>query len=291
MAICDRAVWIATLVVTALIAPQLVAEEKFSPPQTARREASFDLNWKFFKEDKSKAEGAEAATFDDSAWQIISMPHTYNDVDSFRVLISHGGGDRGTWKGTAWYRKHFKLPTDDKGKRVLIEFEGMRQAGEIFLNGKTVGLSENGITPYGVDITDGVKFGDDENVLAVHIDNRGDYAERATGARFEWNVNDFNPSYGGINRHVWLHVTGSIFQTLPIYDGLKTTGVYIYPTNFSTANHTADITVESQVHNASADRASVDLSAVIVDHDGNICAKMSADTLDMVAGEKSTIEA
>ena len=291
MGICIRAARIATSVVPLLIAAQLVAGEKFSPPETARREFNFDLGWKFFKEDKSKADGAEAAAFDDSAWQIVSTPHTYNDVDSFRTLISHGGGDRGTWKGTAWYRKHFKLPASDKGKRVLLEFEGMRQAGEIFLNGKAVGLSENGITPYGVDITDGVKFSDDENVLAVHVDNRGDYAERATGARFEWNVNDFNPSYGGINRHVRLHLAGPIYQTLPIYDGLKTTGVYIYPTNFSISDRTADISVESQVHNASADRASVDLSAVIVDRDGNVGAKIAADTLDMVAGEKSIVEA
>ena len=89
--------------------------------------------------------------------------------------------------------------------KVFLEFEGMRQAGEIFLNGKSMGLSENGITAYGVDITGVVKFGGAENVLAVHVDNRTNYAERATGTRFEWNANDFNPDHGGINRHVRLH--------------------------------------------------------------------------------------
>jgi hypothetical protein len=33
-----------------------------------------------------------------------------NDVDSFRKIISHSGGDLGTYKGLSWYRKHFKLP-------------------------------------------------------------------------------------------------------------------------------------------------------------------------------------
>ena len=61
---------------------------------------------------------------------------------------------------------------------MLLVFDGMRQAGEIFLNGKAVGLSENGITAYGVDLTDNVLFGGKENVLAVHLDNRTDYAER-----------------------------------------------------------------------------------------------------------------
>src|ERR1019366_8996753 len=135
--------------------------------------------------------------------------------------------------------KHFKLA--HTAKKVFLEFEGMRQAGEIFLNGKPVGLSENGVTAYGVDITDGVLFGGQDNVLAVHVDNRGDYVERATGTRFQWNVNDFNPNYGGLNRHVRLHVAGSIFQTLPLYDGLKTTGVYIYPKNISVPRRSADI--------------------------------------------------
>ena len=53
--------------------------------------------------------GAEAPGFDDSAWTTVSTPHTFNDVDSFRQIISHSGGDRGTYKGLAWYRKHFKL--------------------------------------------------------------------------------------------------------------------------------------------------------------------------------------
>jgi hypothetical protein len=46
------------------------------------------------------------------------------------------------------------------------------KAGDIFLNGKPVGLYENGVTAYGVDITDAVRFGPEENVLAVKVDTR-----------------------------------------------------------------------------------------------------------------------
>jgi beta-galactosidase/beta-glucuronidase len=76
----------------------------------------------------------------------------------------HSGGDVGTYKGLAWYRKHFKLPADLSGRKVFLEFEGMRQAGDIFLNGKQIGLYENGITAYGMDISGAVQFGDQENV-------------------------------------------------------------------------------------------------------------------------------
>ena len=272
-----------------LVAGGARGQEKFTPPSSPRREYNFDPGWRFFKESKEKADGAEAVDFDDSGWETVSTPHTFNDVDSFRTLISHGRGDRGAWQGTAWYRKHFKLP--DAAAKVFLEFEGMRQAGEIFLNGKSVGLSENGVTAYGVDLTDQIKFGGADNVLAVHVDNRGDYAERAAGARFEWNVNDFNPNYGGINRHVRLHVTGPVYQTLPLYDGLKTTGVYVYPTNISVRGRTTDVTVESQVHNAASDGAGVSLSAVVVDKGGMVRARFQADAVDLTAGATTVLKA
>jgi beta-galactosidase len=278
----------AIVVACGLTVADVHGQEKFTPPASPRRAYDFDAGWRFFKENEGKAIGAEATAFDDSKWETVSTPHTYNDVDSFRTIISHGGGDRGAWKGTAWYRKRFQLP--DTAKKVFLEFEGMRQAGQIFLNGKAVGLSENGVTAYGVDITDAVKFGGEDNVLAVHVDNRGDYAEHATGARFEWNVNDFNPNHGGINRHVRLHLTGDIYQTLPLYDGLKTTGVYVYPTNIAVRERTADIAVESQAHNASLEPAKVSLSAMIVDRDGLVRAKLAGDALNIAAGQKTMLK-
>ena len=212
--------------------------------------------------------GFEAVDFDDSAWQSVSTPHSFNETDTFRTIISHSGGDRGGYKGLAFYRKHFQLPEGTRQGKIFLEFEGMRQAGQIFVNGKQVGLSENGVTAYGVDITNELHFGDHENVVAVRVNNRTNYAEKATGVPFEWNTNDFNPEHGGLNRRVWLYVTGKIYQTLPIYDGLKTLGVYIYPTRFSLDERVADVTVESQVHNASTDNAKVVLTTVIVDQAG-----------------------
>lgn len=262
--------------------------QTYNPPSSPREKLDFNLDWRFLRED---AVGAETLQFDDAQWATVSTPHTFNDVDSFRTIISHSGGDRGTYKGLSWYRKHFKLPASLAGSRIFLEFEGMRQAGDIFLNGKSVGLDENGITAYGVDISDAVKFGAQENVLAVKVDNRTNYPERATGTTFQWNANDFNPDFGGIHRHVWLHVTGKIYQTLPLYYGLETTGVYVYSGNFDIAKKLADVTVESQVKNASGDRATVELSAVVVDASGRLIAQLEGNSVDMVEGEKTVITA
>src|SRR5439155_12445425 len=107
---------------------------------------------------------------------------------------------------------------------------------------------------------------------------------------FQWNANATNPNYGGLNRRVWLHVTSKIYQTLPLYDGLQTLGTYIYPTKISVTDRAADITVESQVHNASDDQATIALETFVVDREGLIRAHFSAEPLDMVGGEKSVIE-
>ncbi|MGA2198150.1 MAG: sugar-binding domain-containing protein, partial [Bryobacteraceae bacterium] len=277
-----------TLIICAFSSGASAQTASYAPPVSPRAKLNFDLNWKFIRED---VPGAEAAGFDDSAWSTISTPHTFNDVDSFRQIISHSGGDRGTYKGLAWYRKHFKLPAKLAGDKIFLEFEGMRQAGDIFLNGKQIGLYENGVTAYGLDISGAVHFGNEENVLAVKLDNRTDYAERSTGTTFQWNANDFNPDHGGINRHVWLHVTGKIYQTLPLYYGLETTGVYVHAANFNISAKSADVTVESEVRNASGDRATVELSAVIVDSGGQVRARFAGSSVDMVDGEKTILTA
>ena len=283
-------------------APAASPAAAYVPPQSPRTTLNFNLDWRFIRED---IPGAEAPAFDDAAWSSVATPHSFNDVDSFRKLISHGGGDTGTYKGLAWYRKHFRLPAALANHRVFLEFEGMRQAGDIFLNGKQVGLYENGVTAYGIDITDALAPAGKENVLAVKVDNSGRYRERAFCAAnpknadgtpcvptgYEWNANDFNPNHGGINRSVWLHVTGPIHQTLPLYYGLESQGVYIHAGNFNIAKKTADVTVDAEVHNTSGDRATVGLSAVVVDHNGHVRAQFEGDPVDMVDGEKSVLSA
>jgi beta-galactosidase len=263
------------------------AANGYAPPASPRQKLNFNIGWKFLRDDVA---GAEAVGFDDAQWTEVSTPHTWNDVDSFRSIISHGGGDRGTFKGIGWYRKHFKVPAEMAAGMVLLEFEGMRQAGEIYLNGKQIGLYENGVTAYGLDISKAVLFGK-ENVLAVKVDNSTRYQEKATSTTFEWNANDFNPSFGGINRHVWLHATGKIFQTLPLYYGLETEGVYIHADNFNFGGKTTDVTVDAQVKNGSGDRATAGLSVVIVDHAGQVAAQFEAEPVDMVDGEKTVMTA
>jgi beta-galactosidase len=265
-----------------------VAQNSFSPPPSPHADINFNPGWKFIRADVTNA---EQVLFDDLKWADVSAPHTYNDTDSYTDFISHSGGDRRAWAGITWYRKHFKLPAGAKDGKVFLEFEGLKQAGRFWVNGKFAGKYENGVTPLGLDLTRLVNFGDAENVIAVKVDNSNDYKEEATGVGFEWMGRAFNPNYGGLNHDIWLHLAGKVYQTLPLYENLKTTGVYIYPSNFDINKKTCDVNLESQVRNESGDQQSITLSAVVVDADGKVCAKFSSDASDLVSGQTEVFSA
>lgn len=262
----------------------------FTPPASPRAVYNFNPDWKFIFGDQP---GADQPEFNDSSWGNVSLPHTWNETDTYRAYISHGGGDQSEkMLGVGWYRKHFKLPASADGQKVFLQFEGMRQAGRFYLNGKEIGLHEDGVTAVGFDITNFANFGGKDNVLAVKVDNSTSYKEAATGTAFEWNAKDFNPNFGGLNRNASLIVTGKIYQTLPLFNNLKTTGVYIYPANIDLQKKTATIKVEAQVSNEEVgDYASITLSAVVVDADGVVRAKLDGNTSDLVQGQKEVFTA
>ncbi len=271
-----------------LVAPARAADARYTPPATPRATYNFDPGWKFVFGDHP---GADQPGFDDSQWTNVSLPHTWNDVDSYRNFISHSGGDRGEKNGVGWYRKHFKLPAAAAGQKVMVQFDGLRQAGWFFLNGQPVGKYENGVSAVGFDLSKFAKFGDAENVLAVKVDNSPNYREEASGTGFEWNAKDFNPNFGGLNRDATLIVAGKVYQTLPLFENLKTTGIYVYPEAIDLGKQTADLKVEAQVVNETDDYASITLNAVVVDADGVVCATLEGNTSDLVAGQSEVFNA
>jgi beta-galactosidase len=172
-----------------------------------RTKYNFNSNWKLSVGD---ANGAEAAAFDDASWKNVTLPSAWNEDEAFKKDIAELSS------GIAWYRKHFKLPGAARGQKVFLEFEGIRQAGNFYLNGKPIGLHENGVMAFGFDVTDFVNFGEKENVLAARIDNSWDYREKATNQKFQWEDKNFNANYGGISKNVYLHITPALYQTLPL---------------------------------------------------------------------------
>ena len=249
-------------------------------PVSPRQKYNFNSGWKLFVGDAS---GAEKSDFDDSGWKSITLPHAWNEDDAFQKDIH----DLST--GIAWYRKHFRLPANSENKKIFLEFEGIRQAGEFYLNGKFIGRSENGVMAFGFDITD--KVGRGENVITARIDNSWDYKEKATGSTFEWNDRNFYANYGGINKNVYLHVTDKLYQTLPLYSDLQTTGVYIYPTDINIKNRTATITAEAQVRNEYSTSKTFEYAVKIADVNGRQIAVFDGGKQTLAPNETGVVRA
>ena len=284
----NRSVKLSLLLVSLALTAAPLRGQKYTAPQSPRTTFNFNPGWKFLRKDVPQAVNP---AFDDSAWTSVSLPHTWNDVDTYRALISHGGGDRTYYQGIGWYRKHFKLPAGAEGQKVFLEFEGLKQAARFYLNGQPVGLFENGITACGLDITAQVKFGGQDNVLAVKVDNTIEYKEEATGTPFEWKFSNSNPNFGGLNRDVSLHVMGKIYQTLPLYENLKTSGVYVYGADYDVKNKSVTVNLEAQVRNETTDRAALALSAAVVDADGAVRAEFAGAAQNLAGGQTATLTA
>jgi beta-galactosidase len=154
----------------------------------------FDSDWKFHR---GGAQYAEQPGFNDSAWQKLDLPHDWSIEDIpgtaspfNRDAISQVSGGF-TTGGTGWYRKTFTLPEEQKKNRILIQFDGIYMNPEIWINGRSLGSHPYGYTSFWYDITDKVKFGNN-NVLAIKVRNEGENSRWYSGS--------------GIYRHVWLKV-------------------------------------------------------------------------------------
>ena len=129
----------------------------FSMPANARIETNFNKNWKFHCGDLA---GSENPLYDDSSWQSVALPHTWQVISNVEKIPEH------VYERTGWYRKHFTITPGSKGKRIFIEFEMIRMGSRVWINGHYLGEYEYGDMTRVYDITDHIDF-EQENILAV----------------------------------------------------------------------------------------------------------------------------
>lgn len=243
-----------------------------------RSKQNFNSAWRLHVGDDTEASQPQ---FDDSQWQQVTLPYAFNGDEAFRKDIVD------LTDTIVWYRKTFNV--SNPNKKYFIEFEGVRQGADFYLNGHHLGYSENGVMACGFDLTPYIKEG--ENVIAVRCDNSWTYRSRKHNSRYQWNDRNFNANYGGIPKNVYLHITGKLYQTLPLYSNLGTTGTYVYATDYDVAGKKAVINVESQVRNEDSRERTVSLCAQVIDADGNVIAVAEGSKVTIPAGETATLSA
>lgn len=249
--------------------------------QSVRGKYNFNAEWLLNIGDNADAKEIK---FDDRNWKRVTLPRPFNEDEAFKLSIEQ------LTDTVVWYRKHFRLPAGSKGKKVFVEFEGVRQGADFYINGKTIGLHENGAMAVGFDLTPYIRYSGD-NVLAVRVDNNWNYRERATNTKYQWSDRNFNANYGGIPKNVWLHVTDKLYQTLPLYSNLKTTGVYIYANDIRVKSRKAVIHAESEVYNEYSRAKEVLYRAELIDRDGQLLKTFESTPVVVAPGEKVVLKA
>jgi beta-galactosidase len=225
------------------VAGILAVNARVRADDSPRQMETLDFGWKFMLGDQV---GAQDAAYDDSKWQAIDLPHDWSIHLDFDKDATSGRAGGFLPTGIGWYRRTFRVPDADKGKVVEVEFEGIREHGEVWLNGHSLGVRPYGYTSVVYDMSEYLNYGDKDNTLSVRVDN-------STQPNSRWYAGS------GIYRHSWLLVTERLH--VPQW------GTYVTTPNASAAGATVNIAV--QVTNGNAAPAKFTLSTVLIDAEGN----------------------
>ena len=105
-----------------------------------------------------RQDGADLASFDDSKWQSVRLPHDWAISGPYEPQGNAGTGKL-PWRGEGWYRKTFLLPESDAGKRAYLDFDGVMAMRTVYVNGKRAGGWDYGYMSFRVDASEFVKPG------------------------------------------------------------------------------------------------------------------------------------
>jgi beta-galactosidase len=213
----------------------------------ARVTQDFDANWLFSKGDFASA---MMRSFDDSVWRQVNVPHDWSSDGPFSV--EYGSGNGFAPGGIGWYRKYFKVDANQKGRAVAIEFDGVYDYSQVWVNGQFVGGRPYGFSSFQLDLTPFVKFGSDDNLIAVRVDH-----SRFADSRFY--------TGSGIYRNVRLVIT----------DKLRIAHWGVSVTTPKIKSDSAVVRIETTVENSSVDKRKFSLQSDIVAPGGEIVASLT----------------
>jgi beta-galactosidase len=246
---CLRALGIVALL--AIVSSVLTrAGESYIPPAHHRADVVLASNWRFLRQDIG---GAQNPGFDDSNWQPIALPHTWNNLD---------GQDGGTYyRGVGWYRAHVVVDNAHAGRRLFLKFDGAFLVADVYVNGFLLGQHQGGFAAFVFDATPYLNAGAD-NVIAVKVSNAANADIPPLSADFTF--------FGGIYRDVHLLVTDPV-QVSPLDYGSP--GVYLRTTSVS--SNSAALQVTTVLSNAAPAGATVTVRTIVADADTNIVAVLT----------------
>ncbi|RJX14759.1 DUF4982 domain-containing protein [Bacteroides sp. OF03-11BH] len=231
----------------------------------AQQRVVYTINdgWKFTKGSPFEA---QLAGCDDSSWETVNIPHTWNNKDA-------DDETPGFYRGPAWYRKQLFVDKSQEGRQAVIYFEGANQEVRFYLNGQFVGEHKGGYTRFCFDITSHLRYGQ-ENLFAIYVNNVYNPNIPPLSADFTF--------FGGIYRDVYLQFMNPVHIATNDY---ASSGVYIRTPEVN--NSAASVEITTLLTNNTLQPAEIRVENIICDADGKEVKKTHAE-IKLASGETKT---
>ncbi len=222
-----------------------------SSAQTGNRTVQdFDAGWSFNLGDVSNG---NQANFNDSKWRKLNLPHDWSIEGEFNKdnpATVDGGALPG---GIGWYRKTFTLLSSAKNKNIYIDFDGVYEKSDVWINGQHLGFRPNGYISFRYELTPYLKLDGQKNVIAVKVDN-------------SMQPNSRYYSGSGIFRNVWLVTTNKI--------AVDHWGTFVATPKVS--NQSASVMVQTKIRNNTGKPSQAIITTKIYDGSGKVVASKAS---------------
>ncbi|WP_331057629.1 beta-galactosidase GalA [Hymenobacter sp.] len=197
-------------------------------------------------------DGAAAPGFDDRSWRVLDLPHDWAVEQPFSEKASFSHGFKAIGRAfpnasVGWYRKSFKVPATDLGRRISLEFDGAFRNSIVWVNGHYLGTEPSGYHGFQYDISDYLHYDGRDNVVAVRVD-----ATMEEGWFYEG---------AGIYRHVWMS------KTAPVH--VAPNGTFV---TTQLASNAGTVTAQATIVNGSTTAQTFDVVQDVVDAAGKTVA-------------------
>ncbi len=206
--------------------------------------------------------GPYAATFDDSGWQLVSVPHDWAASLPYAPEASHSHGYKTVGykypeTSVGWYRKTLKIQKSET-ERIFLQFDGIFRDARVWFNGFYLGTEPSGYATQIYDVTEYVN-NDADNLVCVRAD-----ATLEEGWFYEG---------AGIYRDVWLVHTDAV-SVAPF-------GTFVYA-DLQPSLKASTVYVETEVSNGGLTPRTCQVAQRLMDAEGREVARSTPATLTLL---------
>lgn len=237
--------------------------------------ANLNKDWTFsYQPSENLQEKLVSVEYNDKVWQAVAIPHTwmtYETTGDLHPFIKNASetDDSYWWKGWGYYRKHFKIDSNLKQKKVFLELDGVQKYCRIYLNGSFIAEHKGGFNSFSIDLTSKVNWTND-NILTVAVNGyRRDKFGIPPMNAGNWDV------YSGIYRDVRLVLKNKIF--IPYQGDYDYEGGTFVTTPIVT-NDSANVNIKTFVRNDTPNLVNCIIQTLIEDKDGKLICSIEKKT-------------